>query len=896
MMTFRAWAGRAPDGTARPSEVERRLVLACERGEPARCVDVAGPERVVSAALVEALARGRLRCDGGVIDGRRDEIAPGEIDGGVRLDASPRPIGGTEGKGGDGPAPDQTSGQDAVDAAMTTATGIMQMRAEGESAAASLDALHPAPGEGGRVRVIGPLNLERLDLRGSLWLRGCRFDDVVRLSDGQIGGSAFFDDGAFLEGILLDDAEITGQLSLNRCLMAGGVRAQGLRAGSVFMNGRETLSIGPLVLTAAQINGQVSMNGARFIFPQEIAIHAQSCRATAWFMQNAIVVGQLNVNAARLSGQFVAEGSVMLSGDPENKRRCLHAQNLHASALFLDRCVGRGMIDVNAAEINGQVSFNDVDLLGEDPENGRAVNAQTLSARGLFMVGAKTDIHGGVDLTSATIRGPVVIMGAAILASGSTALRADYALIEGQFSIVPLGGQQPRCVGRVSMIQCRLQQGLDARAAFLVAKAGMALDLRGARSDGEVLLDLADIYGTVDLSRAKIDSRLSFKGTKLVAPAVEPTRAARFIVPPTAAVDALVAQLAQARAAGGEDALASVAALVMEEAEVKGRLVMPKDAPIGVVDLTRASCDTLDDLDDGWPTPLPRVRRRLKVPDDRRIEGAEGDCVHLVLDGFRFQNFEHPDGTAKPVARDVGRARIGWLTAQGEGDLKRHFNPQPWRMTARVLREMGYDEAANRVSIERRVRQRFSDNTRFGERLVNALLHWVAAYGYNPWRALFVALAAVLFFAGAFWVGHQACRPEGACGVRDGAIRAALDEPLAAAEAMALEPAAFMPVRVGDAPTAYPRFNPLLYSLDTFVPVLDLNTESFWRADRDVRMRAGAVIAMPFERTLTVPWEIPIGWALYALAILERIVGALITAIAIVGFTGLVRREESIGA
>ena len=45
----------------------------------------------------------------------------------------------------------------------------------------------------------------------------------------------------------------------------------------------------------------------------------------------------------------------------------------------------------------------------------------------------------------------------------------------------------------------------------------------------------------------------------------------------------------------------------------------------------------------------------------------------------------------------------------------------------------------------------------------------------------------------------------------------------------------------------------------------------------------------------TVIERFPIGWVLYLLAIVERILGAIVTAIAILGFTGLVRQDETRG-
>jgi len=89
---------------------------------------------------------------------------------------------------------------------------------------------------------------------------------------------------------------------------------------------------------------------------------------------------------------------------------------------------------------------------------------------------------------------------------------------------------------------------------------------------------------------------------------------------------------------------------MLQEARIDGRLVMPDQCPEGIVDLSRARCDTLEDSSVGWPPPL--------VPGERLC--AERTCVdvgegyadirqqaevqHFVLDGFEYAHLEFPTG------------------------------------------------------------------------------------------------------------------------------------------------------------------------------------------------------------------------------------------------------------
>jgi hypothetical protein len=68
----------------------------------------------------------------------------------------------------------------------------------------------------------------------------------------------------------------------------------------------------------------------------------------------------------------------------------------------------------------------------------------------------------------------------------------------------------------------------------------------------------------------------------------------------------------------------------------------------------------------------------------------------------------------------------------------------------------------------------------------------------------------------------------------------------------------------------YPRFDPLMYSLDVFLPLVDLGVEKYWRVNTGTRL----------------------GVALYYLSVLEGIIGAALLLLIVTGFTGLLTRDE----
>ena len=70
-----------------------------------------------------------------------------------------------------------------------------------------------------------------------------------------------------------------------------------------------------------------------------------------------------------------------------------------------------------------------------------------------------------------------------------------------------------------------------------------------------------------------------------------------------------------------------------------------------------------------------------------------------------------------------------------------------------------------------------------------------------------------------------------------------------------------------DAPAqkTYPEFNGWLYSLDQFIPILNLGMDDFWRPRS--------------------------GW-LYLITVIEQFVGAFLVALSVSGFAGLLTRDE----
>jgi hypothetical protein len=178
--------------------------------------------------------------------------------------------------------------------------------------------------------------------------------------------------------------------------------------------------------------------------------------------------------------------------------------------------------------------------------------------------------------------------------------------------------------------------------------------------------------------------------------------------------------------------------------------------------------------------------------DDEKSWPARGN---LNLDGFSYQSF-----AGGPVD---GTARLQWLRLQ---PVELQAQPQPYRQLADVLRREGREEAAVEVEIARENARTEYGGLKLGALLWRETLRATIGYGHRPLRALWWIIGFVLLGAGLFRWGY-------AVGLITPTEESAYN--------------AF--IRSGAPPRHYPPFSSLIYSLENFLPVVDLHQGTYWR-------------------------------------------------------------------
>lgn len=216
----------------------------------------------------------------------------------------------------------------------------------------------------------------------------------------------------------------------------------------------------------------------------------------------------------------------------------------------------------------------------------------------------------------------------------------------------------------------------------------------------------------------------------------------------------------------------------------------------------------------------------------------------LFLDGF---NYEHIAEGPTDVKR-----RLQWLERPPE-----KFILQPYQQLAKVLRNMGDDAGSRTVLIAMENSRRTQGNLTKAELLISLALRLTIAYGYAPFRALwyigfFVILGTLLFF----W------------GYNVGVITSALKNPPAQAQP----------------------FNAFVYSLETFLPLVDLQQKKYWCPDPNSEPHLAITMRDPLTET-KYTLVARIGRFLRVYLWIHTLAGWFFTSMFVAGITGLVRRN-----
>jgi hypothetical protein len=254
------------------------------------------------------------------------------------------------------------------------------------------------------------------------------------------------------------------------------------------------------------------------------------------------------------------------------------------------------------------------------------------------------------------------------------------------------------------------------------------------------------------------------------------------------------------------------------------------------LDIRFANVATIYHDPDSWPKAGGLLLNGLVY---KNVSIAGG----LLLDGLVYNNV-----FAGPPFYGNWRKLLEWLRLQPTESRAL----QPYEQLANVMKSCGYESEATEVLIAKQ-----DDLRRYGDlgwwaKFANCLFGFTIRHGYKPQLAfygmLFFLLLGTVCFQAGYWC-HLLTRSNNLANV-----------PIARAD--------------------YLKFQAFAYSLDTFLPIVDLNQKGYWLPNANhgdnvipgVRFRWGGLLRIYF-------WvHIIFGW--------------ILTTLWVAGFTGIIRRRN----
>ncbi|HEV7827082.1 MAG TPA: hypothetical protein VGP02_19500 [Mycobacteriales bacterium] len=665
------------------------------------------------------------------------------------------------------------------------------------------------------AEVTGELDLRAAHVGVPVHLTGCTFTDAPAVEGADLH-ELIITASPRLPGLLANGVRVRRNLVLSGCVIRGAHRTSAslTRPAAVW-------------LTEADIGGRLLAVGTRI---DGLGGRAMQCDRTkvagdVRLVHGFLATGEVRLLAMQLAGSLDLRGASLL---PHDGRALDLAETVVGGSVFVLSGPGpwmrpriRGRVDMGRTTVHGRLVIRNADLeaaaIGsgihdytiEEPGTRRFLFAPRLTVHGECVIDGETVIRGGLFLHGAELVGGLRLDGGTIWNPGDIALDLSHVSLGAGLDL-----RDALIEGTVELENARVDGSVDLTGAQLtLPHRHTCLDAVGVRVEGDLLLCGATARG----------GRLDFRGASLLG-AVD-AKGATLSNPGNFTLN-----LNHAHVGGNvrlHDGFTSVGLVALNRSVIEGRLrcdgatlawtAPPPDAPPLVNDRGSAfeaiSAVVRSGIDLGW-----RIRDgAVDFTDARTGYLADDPAVdwprRAYLSGFVYERFAPPSFREGGGVSDA-RTRGAWLARLEP------YDPRPWEQVARVLRAGGDHSGAEDVLIAQRRRARQLEQRRW-RRIVDRLLDGTVRYGYRPQRALaimlvLVAAVAVSLAVPAARATMRATDPSGVVFTPDGP----------AERAGAAPPGACGGGRVRC-------FQPVLYALDTVVPIIDLKQRSTWYPSRD---------------------------------------------------------------
>jgi len=217
--------------------------------------------------------------------------------------------------------------------------------------------------------------------------------------------------------------------------------------------------------------------------------------------------------------------------------------------------------------------------------------------------------------------------------------------------------------------------------------------------------------------------------------------------------------------------------------------------------------------------------------DDKKSWPASGN---LILQGFEYEIISD----RSPLDYD---SRIFWINLQS----RENKGLQPYEQLANVFLKNGMEREYKKILIEKN-KTRYRNTNSILEKAKGLFLRYSVGYGYETWKLIIAGLIIIAIGWGFYGYGDK-----------NGLM-------------VRTKPSIQILENIADKTKKvdyYPKKNWIVYSIDTFIPIIDLNVASFWMPDRNKK----------YGTTL---------WFWYGI---EKILGWVIISLYVVSLSGILK-------
>lgn len=653
------------------------------------------------------------------------------------------------------------------------------------------------------LRVTGRLDLSNVQLNLPISFIDCEFDDLIDLQDARAAHairlercrlrSLRADRMRAADDLVIQEAQMKGTLSAIQMQSAGSLRCTGtlieasketaaidgpgLRVAGSLMLDQGFHASGEIRLTSAHIDGDLNLNqalcsnpGKRSIDASWLVVGGEMLCQQGFRSEGEVFLQWAQLRALRATGAtFINDGGNAITADGVRV----------ATGLFLDkgmRAVGR--ISLIEAAVDGELNCTGGTL---EATGSVALNATRFETREIYL-NEHFKANGAVILGGARVNGQLNCAGGWFSNRGSYALDLGGLTCSGDVFL----NNGFHADGQVRLTRATIHREFNCSKGRFSdlgpftdsSRSPIALDAEGLTIAGSVYLNDFHAEGEVFLFRSNIAQQLDCAGGKIVNPgriALDLSGAhingdVRLIagfhaVGETRLSNAVIGQYLDCMD-GEFEVRASETALDADGMRVAGSFIwLPAKTPVGMMNLSFASCGRLVDAPRKWPTNQ-----------------------HVELTGFVYGALEDEQFSD----------RLNWIRAA------KTYSLQAYQQLATVYRQQGREREARRVALEMHRQRRKLKLVPWWSHGWSWFQDVTVGYGYRLYGALIIVI--FLGVAGGFLFRYAQYH-----GLM---LATATNHPGS--------------ISANHCTRDYPCFTPFVYSFQLLLPIVNLHQTDFW--------------------------------------------------------------------